>query len=1191
MKKIIIFLILLGFYNLHSQPLSLISTQATSVSFNFTGGVQTFTVPVTLCVPHVTFVVRGAKGGGANGGLGAAVQATVPVTPGQVFQIYVGGMGTQGAASGGFNGGGNGQASSGSAGYASWGGGGASDVRTGAALATRIIVAGGGGGRGGGSTQVCGGNANCNNGANGCNTFGAGGQGGTQFAGGAGGTPWAATPPGGSAGTLGQGGQGGPWQTASGGGGGGGYYGGGGGGNDGCCTGANGGGGGGGGSSLVPAGSLCAGAAQNGNGNITVYYIPGIKTAVNESYAMCTRTAPNLNTFSLTAQVSHTAAPAVLTFSWTGPNGFNSIVNSTASVINPPITPTVGNYFTQTSPGPGTVISTYNLLTPNPSSLASGIYSVYAGTNGTVGACASTVQVMVKQTPTLSLFAVNAPTCQGSTLNFSLTPINPTVAAAGQSVIANYSWTGPNSFASNLQNPSIANSTSLNAGTYSGTAAYNYTQSLASTIYTTAPNTPSIINTVLSCKKDSSLLVVIINTVTPSSSTYTRCQGSSVTLTTTAFGATSYSWSGPAAYTSTLQNTTINNLMPTHAGNYTTTAFFTSSQTTLVCTSTAVSNLSVVATSPVAINLTPNVCQFSNTSLVATAPGAVGFSWTGPNNFTGNTATVTLNNIQPVSQGAYFATAGFVIGTVSCTTQGSAVQNVVPVNPVNVIPQISQCEPANIGLQANAASASTYSWAGPNTFTSNLSNPQLYNLYPNASGVYTVTVAFNNGNLTCYNSNTTNVTINPKLNFTLTPYTLTCFNSLLNINGPAGATTYSWIGSSGYTSNTQNLNIPFVQANQSGVYTLEVMLGPCKTTGSTIVDVLDPIKFDKTPSNKTICRGDAVTFSMQSVGGSGNYAYVWNPPLYVGSPTGSVQTGNPLGTTIYNVTGYDIACPHYTINHTFTLTVNQPPQPNLQLEKVNGCQPLCQLYNSKTQSEASSTIYDFGNGIKFQADSINYCIDVPGTYNLKIYSVGSNGCKGTYSYPLPITVYPKPGSSISHTPEYITLSDNQVVFNPIHQAGPVVTHNWMFLGTKESLNGAVDSSGIKNPERVFETAGKYPVMLVSTTDKGCVDTVVKFIEVNEDLSVYIPNTFTPNGDGVNDLFMVKGTGMKIDNFSMDVFDRWGTLLYSTKDISKGWDGSAKGAALPIGAYVYKIKVVGENSQGKKEYVGHVTLMK
>lgn len=794
-------------------------------------------------------------------------------------------------------------------------------------------------------------------------------------------------------------------------------------------------------------------------------------------------------------------------------------------------------------------------------------YTLNGEQNGCIGT--RTVAVVVNPTPTINSIGSNGPVCSGAALNLT---VSNTSVGAPQGGLTTYSWTGPGGFSSNLQLPSIPASQGTNTGVYNLLVTNTFTNGAI-------------------CTANSSTSALVVQTQSLSGSTYTVCQGAGLTLTTAAVGASSYSWSGPAAYTTSAQTATLANLLPANAGNYTATALFTHPQTTLVCSRTAVSNVSVVATSPVAINLVPNVCQNANATISASAAGAIGWSWTGPNNFTGNTATVTLNNIQPPSQGAYFATATFAIGTVSCTTQNSAVQNVVPVNPINVIPQISQCEPANISLQANSAGAATYSWTGPNSYTSNVSNPQMYGLLPNASGVYTVTTSYNNGNLICYNTNTTNVTINPKLNFTLTPYTLGCFNSLLNVNGPAGATSYTWTGSSGFTSNTQNLNIPFVQANQSGIYTLEVMLGPCKTSGSTRVDILDPLKFDKTPTNKTICRGEAVTFTMQSVGGSGNYAYVWNPPLYVGSPTGSVQSGNPLGTTIYNVTGYDIACPNYTINHTFTLTVNQPPQPNLNLEKVSGCQPLCLLYNSKTQSEASTTTYDFGNGIKFQADSIRYCIDVPGVYNLKIHSTGNNGCKGTYDYPLPITVYPKPGSSINHNPEYITLSDNQVVFNPSHQAGPIVSTNWIFLGTKESMNGQIDSSGIRNPERVFETAGKYPVMLVSTTDKGCVDSVVKFIEVNEDFSVYIPNTFTPNGDGVNDVFMVKGTGMKIENYTMEIFDRWGTMLYSSKDITKGWDGSAKGAQLPIGAYIYKVKVIGANGQGKKEYVGHVTLMK
>ena len=1192
MKKFIITLILLAFTIVRGQVLAPIASNATFVNFVYTGAIQSFTVPNTLCVSTVTFVVRGAKGGG-GGGLGAAIQATYAVTAGQVFQIMVGGSGTQGAASGGFNGGGTGQVSSGSGSipsYASYGGGGASDVRIAPfALANRILVAGGGGGAGGGSNSVCGGAANCNNGASGCNIYGSGGGGGTQIAGGTAGVPWAGTPPGGSAGTLGVGGQGGLWQTASGGGGGGGYYGGGGGGNDGCCPGANGGGGGGGGSSFYPAGSLCAPAAQNGNGSVTIYYLPGIKPTVIESYAMCSRSAPALNTFSLSAQIT-TAAAGVLTFSWTGPGGFNSVVNSTAVAVNPASTPTIGSYMTQTSPGAGTVITTQYLYSPNPSPLASGIYTVYAGSNGTVGACASTVQVMVNQTPTISVFNVNAPACQGTTLNFSLTPINPTVAVAGQSVIAAYSWLGPNSFASNTQSPSIVNSSTLNTGTYSGTAVYNYTQSLASTVFTTAPNTPLIFTSTLTCKKDTSLLAVIINTALPSSANYTLCPGGNLSLNTSISAQpTTFSWVGPAGYTSNVQSPSISNVTPINSGNYSLTALFTNPSTTLVCSQTAVSNLSVVVTSPVAVTLPNNICQNTTATLSASAPGAINFSWVGPNNFTSTTTNNSILNIQPIATGPYFATAMFAIGSVSCTTTGSNQISVVPVNTITVIPNITVCEPNGATLLASSQGAITYSWSGPASYTSNATNPQFINLYPVNSGIYTVTTSYNNGILTCYNTNTTNLTVNPILTFTLPTYKQVCFNSLVLVNGPAGATSYTWSGGNGFLSNTQNLQIPNIQAVNAGIYQLELNLGPCKTKASINIDVLDPIQFTLTPNSRTICLGDTVKLTMGSAFGSGNYAYVWDPQVYLSSPTGSFQVGTPAGTTIYNVTGFDIACPSYTLGYNFKITVNKPPMPNLQLDKTQGCEALCQFYNTKTQSEAAITTYDFGGDRKLQTDSFNYCLDAPGTYTLKIYSKGINGCSGTYQYPEPIVVFPKPHSDFSWTPEIVTTTDNTITFKPSSKYGPVVNTAWQFTGS--TITG-IDTTNVNSPQRTYENIGKYPILLISTTDKGCIDTVVKFLEVVDELNIFIPNSFTPNGDGLNDIFNIKGVGFKLENYNMEIFDRWGTSIYFTKDVMKGWDGTVKsGQPIADAVYIYKIKVIGANGQGKKEYVGHVTLIK
>lgn len=279
-----------------------------TTTFNYTGSPQSWTVPA--CVSSITVTAGGAEGGGNLGGSGATITATIPVTPGQVVTVNIGGSG--GSASAGYGGGGLGYASTdGNVNYNSFGGGGATTISV---NGTPVLIAAGGGGAGGGSGIVAGGAGGCATGVVGNSTFGAGGSAGTQVSGGIGGTPWAGTPPGGQNGSLGQGGNGGFWQTASGGGGGGGYYGGGGGGNDGCCTGANGGGGGGGGSSLVPAGAGCTTGTNNG---------PGFVTIVSGGV-----TASNTGPYCVGGTIQLNGSAGAATYSWTGPNGFTSNVQN-----------------------------------------------------------------------------------------------------------------------------------------------------------------------------------------------------------------------------------------------------------------------------------------------------------------------------------------------------------------------------------------------------------------------------------------------------------------------------------------------------------------------------------------------------------------------------------------------------------------------------------------------------------------------------------------------------------------------------------------------------------------------------------------------------------------------------------------------------------------------------------------------
>ncbi|MFO0356666.1 MAG: gliding motility-associated C-terminal domain-containing protein, partial [Sphingobacteriaceae bacterium] len=220
--------------------------------------------------------------------------------------------------------------------------------------------------------------------------------------------------------------------------------------------------------------------------------------------------------------------------------------------------------------------------------------------------------------------------------------------------------------------------------------------------------------------------------------------------------------------------------------------------------------------------------------------------------------------------------------------------------------------------------------------------------------------------------------------------------------------------------------------------------------------------------------------------------------------------------------------------------------------------------------------------------SIMICLGA-GQHYMKISAVGTNGCKGTYEYSVPITVHPKPGADFTWDPQTPNTSNSQVTFMPTTRNGSEFTYEWQF--TNSTNIGGPDTASTKNPTKMYDNNGRFPVMLVVKNEMGCIDTVYKIVEIEEDVNVYIPNTFTPNDDNINDVFNIKGIGLKSEGYYMEVFDRWGTLVYSTKDINKGWDGTVKGVKATEGVYIYKVRVIGGNGVGKKEFKGHVTLLK
>ncbi|HEX7414564.1 MAG TPA: gliding motility-associated C-terminal domain-containing protein, partial [Bacteroidia bacterium] len=138
--------------------------------------------------------------------------------------------------------------------------------------------------------------------------------------------------------------------------------------------------------------------------------------------------------------------------------------------------------------------------------------------------------------------------------------------------------------------------------------------------------------------------------------------------------------------------------------------------------------------------------------------------------------------------------------------------------------------------------------------------------------------------------------------------------------------------------------------------------------------------------------------------------------------------------------------------------------------------------------------------------------------------------------------------------------------------------NWNFGNTYTDTHS--------NPQSIYTSLGTYPVTLIVHDSLGCLDTIVKYIVIDGAISV--PNIFTPNGDGANDVFLLKDLGL--NEYTIEIVDRWGLVVYNGDQNTSAWDGrTPAGLACPAGTYFYLIN--GTAVTTPKEYKGFLTLIR
>ena len=1110
------------------------SISQTTVNFNCTGSSQNWTVPP--CVTSINVTVAGAEGGGGLGGNGAVLTATIPVTPGQVIGMSVGCSGTTtgGSTSGGFGGGGDGFASTdGNASYNSSGGGGASTLSIGGSA---YMIAAGGGGEGGGSGIVGGGAGGCATGVTGTSTFGGGATGGTQTAGGTGGIGWISTPPGGSNGGLGFGGMGGFWQTASGGGGGGGYYGGGGGGNDGCCTGANGGGGGGGGSSLVPAGAGCTQGSNNGPGYITVTYSSGALTPTVNSPTICAGQSATLT------------ATGGTTYSW-----------NTGSTANP--------------------------LTVSPATTTS--YTVTAASSACTGTAVATVTVNPSPVTTVNSSTV----CAGTTA---------TLTAGGATT---YSWnTG-----------STANPLSVTPGT--------------TTTYT-------VTGTSLGCTSSAVSTVTVTPMPVTTVNSPTICASSSATL--TAAGATTYLWS---------TGSTANPLSVSPA----TTTSYTVTGTTSGCTSSAVSTVTTIPTLAVNAGLSDTVCFGGSTVLNVTPNGAgYTYSWTPTASLTG---AATFN---PTASPATTTTYSVMVTDPNGCTGTSTVTIYADPQITMAIAGIDAtcngaCNGQTIVIPAGGTSAYSYNWTGgcaaascnslcPGTYTvivtdawgctasasTTVAEPTLLTasvtssapVTCNAACDGTATAAGNGGTVGggyAYSWNTVPVqntdaatglcagtyvcTITDANSCTATT-TVTITQPTAVVIAPIVSPSICMGGSTTLTASASGGNpggYNYVWTPVGTGSTASVTVSPTVTTVYTVnaTDIANncpaaPVTVTVTVSSAlsvvangtaSICPGASTSISAVAANGNGGpYTYTWAP-----AGSGSPLSVSPAATTTYTVTASDGCSP--TVTATVTVTVLPMPVVSFTSSATSGCEPLCVTFTNNSVVPAGvATTWSFNYGDGTANDTAHYhCYNNDGVYSVGL-TVTSGGCTSSFTNTNMITVHPMPVADF-------TAPQNTSIINPVVNFNDNSTNaaSW-YWNFGDFYAGADSVSNLQNPSHEYTETGTFCVTLSVVSPFGCMDAIQQCIVIDPEFSLYIPNGFSPNGDGINDEFYCKGDFIK--KYEMTIYDRWGNLIFLSDDINKHWDGKANHGdeIAQQDVYVYAVKIT-DNKDKKHKYIGTVTIVK
>lgn len=357
----------------------------------------------------------------------------------------------------------------------------------------------------------------------------------------------------------------------------------------------------------------------------------------------------------------------------------------------------------------------------------------------------------------------------------------------------------------------------------------------------------------------------------------------------------------------------------------------------------------------------------------------------------------------------------------------------------------------------------------------------------------------------------------------------------------------------------------------------------CSDTAYITVNIYPDINGEFTFEYDT-CRAGPIAFTDMSVSGAGAIErWDWN---FI---EGTSSEENPLfefefpGDKNVRLIVEDINECRDTVNQ----TIPYYPIPALiviEPTTFTGCEPATINFDNLSNpiDDTYTFNWSFGDGRSSGDMDPTHTFENEGLFNIQLKMVSPLGCETVKTWPSLIRIVASPQAGFTFTPEVPDFSNNTVSF--IDQSVEAIGFQWLFDTIGVSL--------VQNPTFTFRDTGVYNITQIVRHESGCADTAVAVIPIRPVPTFFMPNAFTPNNDGLNDIFIPVGEFFGATQYTFSIWNRWGERVFVTEDVSEGWNGQRNnlGAMSPGGVYAYVIEYV-DGFGVSRVIKGHCTLIR